>query len=79
MQVFGTTIKQEASNVFEVQIISERMTGDLMDIMPKITSMRERVKIGLEVVEGLHYLQENEMIHRDIKCSNILVSEKQHL
>ncbi|XP_064635181.1 dual serine/threonine and tyrosine protein kinase-like [Lineus longissimus] len=79
MQVFGTTVVQEAPNVFEVQIIYERMTGDLMDILPNIPSMRDRVKIGLEVAEALKYLQENEMIHRDIKCSNILVDDNKHI
>jgi serine/threonine protein kinase len=33
----------------------------------------EKIQILLEIANGLHHLHKNHIMHRDVKCENILV------
>lgn len=50
--------------------------GSLRSILGKFGKLDENlVKIYLrQILNGLSYLHDNEIIHRDLKCANILVS-----
>lgn len=50
------------------------MKCDLQVGLPTISSLRERLQIALDVAQALQYLHAAEMIHRDVKVQNVLVS-----
>ena len=55
-------------------LVSERMRCDLQDGLPAISSMRKRLEIALDVAKALQYLHAEDLIHRDVKVQNVLVS-----
>ena len=57
-----------------VSLVSERMRCDLHDALPGIPSLRKRLEIALDVAKALQYLHAEDMIHRDVKVQNVLVS-----
>lgn len=61
-------------NTSSVSIVLERMKCDLQEGLPTISSLRERLQIALDVAQALQYLHAAEMIHRDVKVQNVLVS-----
>ncbi|MQM15734.1 hypothetical protein Taro_048685 [Colocasia esculenta] len=46
----------------------------LSDCSPKVLSWRERIKIALGAATGLKYLHQNNIIHRDVRPNNILIT-----
>ena len=50
------------------------MKCDLQEGLPDIPSMRKRLEIALDVAKALQYLHAEELIHRDVKMQNVLVS-----
>lgn len=58
-----------------VALVSERMRCDLQEGLPAISSMRKRLEIALDVARALQYLHAEDLIHRDVKVQNVLVSE----
>ena len=50
------------------------MRCDLQEGLPDIPSMRKRLEIALDVAKALQYLHAEELIHRDVKMQNVLVS-----
>ena len=57
-----------------VSLVSERMRCDLHEALPGIPSLRKRLEIALDVANALQYLHAEDMIHRDVKVQNVLVS-----
>ena len=58
-----------------VALVLERMRCDLQEGLPAISSMRKRLEIALDVARALQYLHAEDLIHRDVKVQNVLVSE----
>ena len=58
-----------------MSLVSERMRCDLQEGLPAISSMRKRLEIALDVAKALQYLHAEDLIHRDVKVQNVLVSE----
>lgn len=58
-----------------VSLVSERMRCDLQEGLPAISSLRKRLEIALDVAKALQYLHAEDLIHRDVKVQNVLVSE----
>lgn len=50
------------------------MVCDLQVGLPTISSLRDRLQIALDVAKALQYLHAEDMIHRDVKVQNVLVS-----
>ena len=51
------------------------MRCDLQEGLPAISSLRNRLEIALDVAKALQYLHAEDLIHRDVKVQNVLVSE----
>ncbi|XP_065059464.1 dual specificity mitogen-activated protein kinase kinase 2-like [Rhopilema esculentum] len=64
----------------EISLCMEYMDGGSLDLMLKRTNrLSEEIlgKIGVAVIKGLSYLRDkHDIIHRDVKSSNILVNTK---
>jgi len=58
-----------------VSLVLERMRCDLQEGLPAIPSLRKRLEIALDVARALQYLHAEDLIHRDVKVQNVLVSE----
>jgi tRNA A-37 threonylcarbamoyl transferase component Bud32 len=63
-------------------LIMELMDGDLFQLMERLVNnesqdapfeLLEAVDIMLQVAEGMNYLHQNRVVHRDLKSMNILV------
>jgi len=63
----------ETANEFVV--VMEFAQGVLFDILEHDTSLPEREvrEIAIQLIDALHYLHENRVIHRDLKPQNILI------
>ncbi len=59
-----------------MSLVSERMRCDLQEGLPAISSMRKRLEIALDVAKALQHLHAEDLIHRDVKLQNVLVSER---
>ena len=60
-----------------IVFITELMTsGTLSDFIHQTGAMKSHViaKYGLQILQGLHYLHSQNIIHRDLKCHNIFVN-----
>jgi len=73
VNVFEITI---GSTIDKVYIVSELMDHDLKSLMETIGqryfTVSEVKNIMIQLLTGLAYLHENDVLHRDIKTSNIL-------
>jgi len=68
-------------------LIMELMDGDLHQLMERLVNngsqdapfeLLEAVDIMLQVAEGMNYLHQNRVVHRDLKSMNILVKYNEH-
>ncbi len=67
-------------------LIMELMDGDLHQLMERLNNesqdapfeLLEAVDIMLQVAEGMNYLHQNRVVHRDLKSMNILVKYNEH-
>jgi len=72
MQLLGACLEPE------VLIVSEKLDMDLMVYFhtPEFAAldMAHRVKMGKDIARGLSWLHGMNIVHRDVKLANILVS-----
>ncbi|CAN5967502.1 unnamed protein product [Sphagnum jensenii] len=63
-------------------LVTELMDGDLRELMEELVNneiqvapfeLLEAIDIMLQVAEGMNYLHQNRVVHRDLKSKNILV------
>ncbi|CAK9224471.1 unnamed protein product [Sphagnum troendelagicum] len=69
-------------------LVTELMDGDLLGLMHKRLynhemqgapfKLLEAIDIMLQVAEGMHYLHQKKVVHRDLKSTNILVKCDEH-
>ncbi|XP_020497786.1 dual serine/threonine and tyrosine protein kinase [Labrus bergylta] len=59
-----------------VLLIMERLHRDLYTGLKAGLSLRERLQIALDVVEGIRFLHSQGLLHRDIKLKNVLLDKQ---
>ncbi|XP_061730198.1 dual serine/threonine and tyrosine protein kinase [Nerophis ophidion] len=59
-----------------VLLIMERLHKDLYTGLKAGLSLRERLQIALDVVEGIRFLHSQGLLHRDIKLKNVLLDKQ---
>lgn len=71
--LMGTSLSPDAKPVFVFELCAR---GALKDVLPNERSMLRRLKFGKDIVAGLNWLHAHNIVHRDLKCANILVDEE---
>lgn len=60
-------------------LFSEYMSGGSMfDFLHKqktVLALPSLLKVAIDVSEGMKYLHQNDIIHRDLKAANLLIDE----
>uniref|UniRef100_A0A6E7U1J8 Dual serine/threonine and tyrosine protein kinase n=1 Tax=Takifugu rubripes TaxID=31033 RepID=A0A6E7U1J8_TAKRU len=59
-----------------VLLIMERLHRDLYTGLKAGLSLQERLQIALDVVEGIRFLHNQGLLHRDIKLKNVLLDKQ---
>ncbi|XP_063071997.1 dual serine/threonine and tyrosine protein kinase [Engraulis encrasicolus] len=59
-----------------VLLIMERLHKDLYTGLKAGLSLKERLQIALDVVEGIRFLHGQGLVHRDIKLKNVLLDKQ---
>ncbi|XP_053291167.1 dual serine/threonine and tyrosine protein kinase [Pleuronectes platessa] len=59
-----------------VLLIMERLHRDLYTGLKAGLSMKDRLQIALDVVEGIRFLHSQGLLHRDIKLKNVLLDKQ---
>ncbi|XP_076003269.1 dual serine/threonine and tyrosine protein kinase [Genypterus blacodes] len=59
-----------------VLLIMERLHRDLYTGLKAGLSLRERLQLALDVVEGIRFLHSQGLLHRDIKLKNVLLDKQ---
>ena len=73
VKYLGTQKDKEHLNIF-----LEYVSGDSLEKIYKTFPLNENIVrvYTKQILEGLEYLHANNVIHRDIKCANILLDVK---
>merc|ERR1711953_549893 len=69
-------VGKSLDNIFLVMAYCEQDLASLLDNMQKPFSESQVKCIMLQVFKGLQYLHENFIVHRDLKVSNLLLTDK---
>ncbi|CAF2053525.1 unnamed protein product [Rotaria magnacalcarata] len=75
VQLIGSVIDYSDSDQTPVLLIMERLKRDLYAALKNRLEFSIRMRIALDVVEGLRYLHGLGLVHRDIKLKNVLLDE----
>uniref|UniRef100_A0AAY5EDI5 Dual serine/threonine and tyrosine protein kinase n=1 Tax=Electrophorus electricus TaxID=8005 RepID=A0AAY5EDI5_ELEEL len=59
-----------------VLLIMERLHRDLYTGLKAGLSLKERLQVALDVVEGIRFLHSQGLVHRDIKLKNVLLDKQ---
>ena len=70
--LMGTSLSPGGKPVFVSELCSR---GALKQVLPNERSMLRRLKFAKDIVAGLNWLHAHNIVHRDLKCANILVNE----
>ncbi|XP_030367907.1 cyclin-dependent kinase 10 isoform X3 [Strigops habroptila] len=73
---FGTPTSWSSKSIFLVMGYCEQDLASLLENMQTPFSEAQVKCIILQVLKGLQYLHENYVIHRDLKVSNLLMTDK---
>eukprot|EP01130_Rhizamoeba_saxonica_P013786 TRINITY_DN5920_c0_g1_i1.p1 TRINITY_DN5920_c0_g1~~TRINITY_DN5920_c0_g1_i1.p1 ORF type:complete len:526 (-),score=106.59 TRINITY_DN5920_c0_g1_i1:27-1604(-) len=60
----------------QIMIVTEYASrGDLKTVAPTVKNLFQRLKLALDIANGLSWLHVHNIVHRDLKLPNLLVSE----
>jgi len=75
VQVFGACTKSNT----QMAIVMELLQGNLATLLKKSLSWPRKVRIAKEIADGLSFLHNNQIIHRNLTTANILYDEDEHV
>ncbi|CAF3948118.1 unnamed protein product, partial [Rotaria sp. Silwood2] len=75
VKLIGSVIDYGDNDQTPVLLIMERLKRDLYAALKNRLEFAIRMRIALDVVEGLRYLHGLGLVHRDIKLKNVLLDE----
>lgn len=76
VELKGVAVGKSLENVFLVMAYCEQDLASLLDNMQSPFSESQVKCIMLQLFRGLRYLHENFIVHRDLKVSNLLLTDK---
>ena len=75
MPLIGVVIdKNYSNNNAAVLLMMPRLPKDLYIGLKEGLAYKDRIMIAVDVAEGIRFLHNQGLLHRDIKLKNILVS-----
>jgi len=84
VNILGTTLMHQAHGPQPALVMELLTGGNLADRIRSSTpatpsiSLALRARVALEVAEGIAYLHDNAVVHRDVKPSNVLLTADDH-
>ncbi|XP_071784932.1 cyclin-dependent kinase 10-like isoform X2 [Asterias amurensis] len=76
VQLKEVVVGSRLDSIFLVMMYCEQDLASLLDNMPAPFTEAQVKCLALQMVNGLHYLHDNFIIHRDLKVSNLLLTDK---